>query len=71
MTASPRPIMFYVQLGIILIYYVAALLFLVTEYLSPHLSHTQRIGFGLLLIAYASFRSVMFYQKYLSRNRFK
>lgn len=64
-----RPVMFYVQAGILLIYLVLALLFIFGIYFKPYFNDTQRVGFGLLLLAYATFRSVMFYQKYFRRNQ--
>ena len=64
-----RPFMFYFQASILLVYIGLGLVFIFGSYFKPYFNDTQRVGFGILLLIYATFRSVMFYQKFFSRKR--
>lgn len=60
-----KPVLFYVQSVIIGVYYTLGLIFIFSNYFKAYFKDEQRIGFGLLLVVYALFRTAMLYQKYL------
>lgn len=64
-----KPLLFYVQCLIICIYYTLGLVFIVGDYFKPYFKDEQRIGFGVLLLIYALFRTAMLYQKYIRRSK--